>query len=36
VTTGAELAELVRDVDHLEEPLLIDLAMQAHAEASRA
>jgi benzoylformate decarboxylase len=36
VTSGAELAELVRDVDHLEEPLLIDLEMQSYAQAARA
>jgi benzoylformate decarboxylase len=36
VTTGAELAELVRDVDQLKEPLLVDLALQTYAEASRS
>ena len=36
VTTGAELAELVRDVDQLEEPLLVDLAMQSYSDAGRA
>jgi benzoylformate decarboxylase len=36
VTTGAELAELVRDVDQLSEPLLVDLAMQPYADSGRS